>query len=57
MQRSFHDVSLTDIYGSMLPSSVLGSVTATRLGAYDLPDSSIRGDGRNEEEIGRAPLI
>jgi len=45
------------IDGGMLPSSVLGSIAAARLGAYDLPGSSIRDDGSNEEEIRRAPPI
>jgi hypothetical protein len=57
MQRGFHDVSFAGIHGSMLPSSVLWSVTAPCLRSYDLPDSTIWGDRRNEEEIGRPPLI
>jgi hypothetical protein len=56
-ERRFNHVSLTDIYGGMLPSSVLGSIAATRLRTYDLTDRSIRGDGSYEEKIRRAPLI
>jgi hypothetical protein len=57
MKRSLHHVSFPDVHGSMLPLSVLGSITATGLRAYDLPDSSIRSDGSDEEKIRGAPLI
>jgi hypothetical protein len=55
MKRSLHYISFADVYSSVLPLSVLRSVAATGLRADNLPGSSIRGDGSDQQKIRGAP--
>jgi hypothetical protein len=56
MKGSLHHISFADVYGSVLPSGVLRCITATGLGADNLPDGSIRSNGSDEQKIRGTPL-